>query len=310
MSHNLRFRVRLLGLFLYMSAFACGNREGARAPDSVPVSPTDSIPRRVITLAPNLTEMVYTLGAEDLLVGVTQYCKYPPEAREKPKVGALVNINYERILELEPDLVVLLPSHAKVQGELERLKIRTVTIRTESIADIYAGLERLGKILGHEEAARRGVEELKVKLSSVGARHVSGDSRAGPPPRVLLVVGRNPGTLQQIYACGSGNYLDEMIRLVGAVNALGETSSPWPVVSKEAILKMDPDVILDGSLLEGSAQTQDGSHMDAWKQLDSLGAVRKGRLVALRDEHLLAVGPGSLAMAGELEEMIFGAMRK
>lgn len=263
------------------------------------------VPKRVISLAPALTETIYALGAEDLLVGVTPYCKFPPAAQSKEKVGALVDVSYEKLRSLDPDLVVLLPGQAEDARKLAKLGIRTMTFRTETTADIYALAENMGEALGRRERAAALVGEMK---SGVGRLEESARARmagGAPRPRVLFVVGRDPGTLKQIYACGSGNYLDELIRAVGAENVLGQSAVPWPVVSKEAILKLDPDAILDGSLYEGQGPDSESS-MKAWAQMDMLSAAKNGRVVAIRDEHLMIPGPGFVECAARLAKAIFG----
>ena len=282
-----------------------GSGDGARARSAV-------IPERVVSLAPNLTEIVYALGERDRLVGVTRYCKFPPEAQEKPKVGALVNMNYERLLELEPDLVLVLPGHADVVNELDRLEIDSVTIRTETIADIYAAIEKIGEVFETGHIAGRLIAELQGEMAAVRARTgkaLANDGRPGAPPappRVLFVIGRNPGTLEQIYAAGSESFLDEMLTAVGAVNALENTASPWPIISREAIVSLDPDVILDGSIYRGDAPDEDDAHMRAWERLDTLRAVAAHRIYSVEDEHILIPGPGVAESARALAELIFG----
>ncbi|MCH9058802.1 MAG: ABC transporter substrate-binding protein [Planctomycetes bacterium] len=153
-----------LHLFAAALALACqgGEPDGLAGAGSGDPAPGRSavIPERVVSLAPNLTEIVYALGEQDRLVGVTRYCKFPPEAQEKPKVGALVNMNYERLLELEPDLVLVLPGHADVVNELDRLAIDSVTIRTETIADIYAAIEKIGEVFEAEHIAGRLIADV------------------------------------------------------------------------------------------------------------------------------------------------------
>ncbi len=303
-----------LGLaFAWLGILACGDkgtvsteRPGTTALAGERVNP----PRRIVSLAPNLTEMVYALGAQDRLVGVTQYCKFPPEAREKPKVGALVNMNYERLLALGPDLVLLLPGHAQVERELKRMGLPTLTVRTESIEDILAALLTVGRALGLESRAQERVDELKGRLAAVEARvrpPTPADASSAAPPRVLFVIGRNPGTLQQIYACGQASYLGQLLEAAGAVNAVGSTASPWPVINKETLLKLDPDVILDGSLYGGEEAAVDSAvHMAAWDQMGTLSAVRAGRVIPVANERLLIPGPGVADGVEELRRLIAG----
>lgn len=314
----------LLLLLLFTSA--CGGRSpnpdeasaptGPRAASNLSAAsvPIPSSPQRIITLAPNLTEIVFALGAGDRVVGVSQYCNHPPEARLKPRVGALIQINYESLRALEPDLVILLPGQHEVAARLAGLGVATLTVKSESIATIYSGVRTLGAALGLGAKAdslvadrERGVAAMKERLAS------RGDAR--PKPKVLLVVGRNPGTLQQIYACGSDNYLNELMEMIGAENALGQTPVPWPVVGKERLLQIDPDVILDASVLDQLGDDRKGApappedvkfHMAAWGQLPELRAAREGRIIPLTDPRLMSPGPDFLDYADALELAVYG----
>ena len=286
---------------------ACGGAPSRERRAEAEIRPSSPAPRpvRIVSLAPSLTEIIYALGAEDRLAGVTPYCRYPPEAAEKPKVGALVNMNYERLLELEPDLVLLLPGHARVSGELDRLGIPSLTVRSDSVADILDGIRTLGHSLDLRAEADRLIQSIELQMREIREERSSHESGRAAPPRVLFVIGRNPGTLQQIYVCGSGSFLDEMIEIAGAVNVLSKTASPWPVISKESIIELDPDVILDGSIRKGDAPIDQDVHMKAWDRLGMLSAVKSGRVIAVEDEHLMIPGPEIVSGARLLAELIF-----
>ncbi|MBI1785187.1 ABC transporter substrate-binding protein [Candidatus Sumerlaeota bacterium] len=271
------------------------------------LSPAQAIPARVVSLAPNLTEMIYALGEENRLVGVTPYCKFPPEAQQKPKVGALVSVDYEKLRSLRPDLVVLLPGQAEKERKINQLGIKTATFRTETIEDIYAAMSGLGKALDCEAKASDKIKELTSRVEAIkaeAARGLGASSPDAPRPRVLFVIGRNPGSLQQIYVCGSGNYLNEILGLLGLENVMKKTALPWPVVGKEAIIKFDPDLILDGSIRQGEAPVDGDQHMRAWDQLEMLKAVKNRRVIAVKDEQLLLVGPGFADGAERLLKLI------
>jgi iron complex transport system substrate-binding protein len=270
----------------------------------------DEPPGRIISLAPNFTEIAYALGAEDRLVAVTDYCKFPPEAATKPKVGSLLNLSYERVLGLRPDLALLLPAHAEMGARLERLGVATKTIRTESIDDVYAAIEAIGAVVKRSGESKRLIDRLKQDLKEVAeagrSRNGRTPDRDSLGPRVLFVIGRNPGSLQQIYACGSGSYLDELLSIVGARNVLTDTATPWPTINLERILALNPDIILDGSIRAGEAPIDGDAHMRAWDRLESLDAVRRGRVVAVESEHLMIPGPWIAEGARMLAELIHG----
>lgn len=274
---------------------ACGSPP---APDSL--EPRGEV-RRVISLVPALTEMTYALGEEARLVGVSHYCRFPAEARQKPRVGALINADYEHILSLQPDCMLLRPEQQEVAQRLAAYGIPSIRLQLHSIADVRAAIIRLGELYAAPDAARRVLDSMEADLREAAdsAREAFGDPEYPdrPPwrPRVLFVVGRNPGTLQQIYAAGTGSFVEEIVEAAGGLNVLENSALPWPVVGKEAILSLDPDVIVDGSFIDraGDAPSPESQteRLLPWQQLSVLRAVREGRVLALEDDHMLIPGP-------------------
>lgn len=271
----------------------------------------EAYPSRVVSLIPSLTEIVYAIGAQDRLVGVTPYCKYPPEAQEKAVVGALVNLDYEKLLSLSPDLVLLQTGHAELAEDLKKLGVPTMVMRTDTTEEIYAAILELGEALGERERSQEVERVLRAEMDAIrqSARERWSELGLASGPRVLFVIGRNPATLQQIYVGGSGSFLNELLAAIGVENAMGETVGPWPVVSKETIIKLDPDVILDASIRQGDAPVPGDEHMQAWNQLAALRAVREGRVVAVTNERITVPGPGIAASARELADLIVEAMK-
>jgi iron complex transport system substrate-binding protein len=182
----------------------------------------------------------------------------------------------------------------------------------QSIDDIKRGLIRLGDLYDQPGRARELVDQIDTDLLEAreAARRAFADPADpdAPPwrPRVLFVVGRNPGTLQQIYAAGTGSFVEVLIEAAGGTNVLETTAVPWPVVGKEAILAMDPDVIIDGSYMSESTREDDEQLLTPWQQLSVLRAVREGRVIALHDDHMLIPGPS----VGEAASRLGKAMRR
>lgn len=296
------YRIFTLLLTAGLVAACNGNSASEKTSDpNLAQAPTQ--PTRIISLAPNLTESIFALGLGDLLIGVTPYCRFPPEAQEIPKVGALVNVNYERIQMLQPDLVVGLPSHREIASRLSVLGIESQLFRTETISEIQSNMQALGKLLGHPDKAREVVSDLKSTLDDLRTESARRRGDAARP-RVLFSVGRNPGTLEQMYAAGSDNFINEILETVGAVNILTDTISPWPLVNKEKLITLDPDVIIDSSQYE-DGQYDAGSHMAAWGQLPMLTAVQEGRVYRVDDKRLLVPGPGCIESAALLLDLLY-----
>ena len=256
------------------------------------------LPRRVISMAPNLTEIVYDIGAQDLLVGVTDFCKFPPEAQKKEKVGGWINPDYEKILSLKADLVLALKFHGKAVDNLEKLHVPVLVFNCQTVEDVLEAYDLLGKKLGREAQARKAKEAIQKRLTLAA-------SRAGKhkPVSVLFLIGRNPGTLDQLYGVGPKNFVDELIGKMGGVNILSDAREPYPLVSKEQLLKRDPDIIIDSIPSSEMNAKQLQTERDSWKKFPTLKAVRKNCVFTLSEDAYLIPGPTMVGLAEYLSKV-------
>ncbi len=248
---------------------SCSRGEGA------PPSAIEA--RRVVSLAPSVTESLFAIGAGDRVVGRSRYCDWPPEASRLPTVGGL-EPDFEAILQLQPDLVVGTPSgeSSRLAEQLSTRGIATWFPVSESLASIDELLRGLGDRTGHSREARRLVAELDAREQTI-QRAVA----AEPAPRVLMVVGTGP-----VVAAGPRSFADELLRRAGAVNVV-DAGPPWPALGFEHIVELDPDVIIDSS---GGADGVAHVTREAagWS---GLRAVRDGRVFVLDDERVVRPGP-------------------
>ena len=250
------------------------------------------IPRRVISLSPNLTEMIYDMGAQDQLVGDTDYCKFPTDAQKKEKIGGWVNPNFEKIVSLKPDLVIALKFHDKAVNTLRKLKIPVVVLNCDSVEDILATYTQLGKLLGHEKQADASRRDLVKRLAKIKQR-----AKGKKPLSILFVVGRTPGTINQVYAVGGKNFINELIGMAGGVNVMADAMTGYPLVSKEELIKRNPDVIVD-SVLSHEIKARKLENQNAWDQMPVLKAVKQKQVYYFLDEDFLIPGP-SMVKLGE-----------
>ncbi len=255
-------------------------------------------PKRIISMAPNLTEMVYDIGASEQLVGVTDFCKFPPAAKSKARVGGWINPSYEKILSLKTDLVLALQFHGQTVDNLKRLKIPLLVLDCQTVQDILNAYDTLGKKLGHEADAKRGKAALEKRLAKARAR-----AKKHKPVSVLFVIGHNPGTLEQLYGVGPKNFVDELITLAGGVNILADAHEPYPLVSKEQLLKRDPDIIIDSLPSSETSARELKPVRESWKKLSSLKAVRENRVYTLTTDEYLIPGPTMAGLAEYLSNL-------
>lgn len=250
-------------------------------------APISDVPRRIVSLAPSITETLYLVGAGDRLAGVTDFCDYPPAAATLPRVGGYTTPNLENIVALRPDLVLLLPEHEAALDPLRALKIPVRAIRPVGIAGMLNAIDAIGVAVGMEERARRVVKELRARVDSVRVR-VNGR----PRPRVLVTVGRNMGTgaLRDLFAVGRDGFLDELIAEAGGENVM-TGGAAYPAVSVEGVLHCDPEVIIEiaPELAVGVAEGE--QVLAEWRVAASVTAVRSRRVHVFGGTHVARPGP-------------------
>jgi iron complex transport system substrate-binding protein len=232
--------------------------------------------RRIISLAPSSTEILYALGVGDCLVGVDQYSDFPPAARAVPRVGSDLAPSVERILALEPDVVFIAASAnaRELPAELDRLGVHVVVSRVETLDDIWHDIAVIGDAIGRHDAAEGLVASLRARVAAVHARVA-----ALPPVKTLVVVWADPLTV-----VGGHSFVDEEIRAAGGANIAGDAPQPYPQYSVERMLARAPEVIVVGSHQGGPTLAPLTAHT-------SLPAVRNHRVHAVDGDLLFRPGP-------------------
>ena len=235
-------------------------------------------PRRIVTLAPSLTDVVLGLGLRDRLVGVT-HLDDAPEVAALPRVGGFLDPNPEAILALSPDLVLwvtdggALPAVRRLAelSAASRHPFPILALDVVSVADVLATPRVVGEALGAPDAGARLSRELEATIDGVRRR-----AERLPRRRALFVVGREP-----LVVAGPGSFPDELLRIAGAENVV-KGSRPWPVYPLEKAVADYPDVVVDAALREPA---------EGIRRLAAIPAVRRGAVVRLPDDDLLRPGP-------------------
>ena len=250
-------------------------------------------PRRVITLAPNLTDVMIALGHVDLIAGVTRVDR-APEVKDRPRVGGFLDPNPEAILGLQPDLVLwvtdggALPAVRRT-AELARGRFPILAIPVVTIADVVATARLVGEALGDPAGGAALAARMQGALDALRTR------AAGlPRKRVLFVVGRDP-----LVVAGPGSFPDELLRLAGGTNAVSG-ARPWPVLPVELAVGSNPDLVIDAALDEPAEGIQ---------RLAVIPAVARGQVVRLSSDDLLRPGPRMIAALPELFQALHGEAR-
>lgn len=260
-------------------------------------------PARILSGAPSITEMLYALGLGDRVVGVTEFCHYPPEVREKPKIGSYLKPSIETILTMRPDLTVILKEHAELGERLRRVGVKTLAVQHNDLAGIYASLRAIGEAAGVESAAEERIGEIRAALRDVERR------AAGLPKRkTMFVVGRSPGVLSDLFCVGRGSYLNELMASAGGVNIFAEAGQAYPRVPLEEIIARAPEVVIDmGDMSDTDRVTEEHRRSvgGLWQRaLPALPAVREGRVYPVSNDIFVVPGPRVTEAAEALLEMI------
>jgi iron complex transport system substrate-binding protein len=260
---------------------ACGTSPGGPAP------PTDNnVARRIISLVPALTEMLFAIGAGPQVIAVSSFDDYPPETKTLPRVGALLDPDVERILALRPDLVLTYGSQGSLEAQLASAGIRTFSYRHGGIQAIFETMRELGAATGHTASALSKVTELEAQLEAVKVK-VRGRSR----PRTLLVFGRQPRSLQQLYVSGGTGFLHEMLEVAGGINVFADIARESVQPSQETLIARAPEVILEVSPTRQISAVDAVQERAAWSPLASVPAVKSGRIYFLYGDYLVVPGP-------------------
>ncbi|MCS7157445.1 MAG: cobalamin-binding protein [Blastocatellia bacterium] len=238
-----------------------------------------SPPQRVISLAPSVTEMLFALGLGERIVGVTSYCDYPPAARDKEKVGDLLNPSIERVLALRPDLVIVSTATQleRFARRLEEVGIPLYVVDAERVEDVLRSLGNLGEIFGRREEAERVVRALRARLETVRAK-----VRGRPRPRVLMVIDRDP-----LIVPGRGAFLTDLIEQAGGQSITADAEREWTPYSLETVLTRAPEVIILPSR-ERTTRRRADTH---WPELAATPALQQGRVYAINNDLLFRPGP-------------------
>ena len=236
-------------------------------------------PARIVSLAPSITETVFVLGEGDRLIGVTDYCDYPPEATRKARIGGIANPNFEAILALRPDLVIATSesNYAEHVERLVSLGLPVYVVRPVDWETVLESIERIGDVLGRDAVGRAQVAAMRRDADAIG-RGVAGS----PRPRVLYVVWPNP-----LIAPGRDTLINDLIRRAGGDSVTGDEPLLYPRLSLETVVERRPDRIIVGRHGQETVEEL----LRGWDRLGSVTAVREGRVYGVDGNLVHRPGP-------------------
>lgn len=255
---------------------------------SVEATPAAADCSRLISLAPSLTETLYALGLGGNVVGVSRYSDYPAEARAKPRIGALLDPNYEAIVALKPTLVLGLTEFREKIPYIVSLGLRTEVFEHRTLAGISDSIRRIGAICKRAEQAQSLAADIESRIEKVK------DAVKGRAPvRAMVVVGESSGdgTLTSLFLSGSDGFYNEVLSLAGGRNVVSSRTLGISSVSAEGVIALNPDVIIEVVLANGGPRLDLEAVRKSWRDVPGVSAVKNDRIYIVDQDYVSVPGP-------------------
>jgi iron complex transport system substrate-binding protein len=253
---------------------------------------------RIVSLSPELTEILYAASAGDRVVGNTTYCNFPAAALSVTKVGGFSanTISLEAIVALRPDLIIgSLSAHGQLAAQFERAGLRFAALPTKNFDSVYSTLELAGRIAGDEAAANAVVTSMKARIAAIQAKTAS--VPADKHPIVFWETWDEP-----LMSAGPNTFTGQIIEVAGGRNCFADSTADWPVVSFEAVLARNPDYIMAADS-HGEAMTPERlARRTGWA---SLKAVQTKRVVFLDGDIVSRAGPRFVEAAEPMAQVLY-----
>lgn len=274
----------------------------AAAPVQAPTPPADA--QRIVSLVPAFTETLFAIGAGERVVGVSTYCDYPAEARALPKAGGYHDPNYEAIVTLRPDLVLLSDYRKETIERLGAFGIAVHSFPHNTIAEACAAFRGIGALCGHVPEADALAATLERQVAE--ARQ---ETQGRPRQKVLLVVGRDLSdtSLREVYAAGPSGFLNELLEAAGGTNVLQGGMADYPVLTAEGILTLHPDHVFEITDDSNRAQVDNGKALQAWKELPHFPPAQEGRVHIFCNDYVNIPGPRMVQSLADFRAALGGA---
>lgn len=272
-SHNL--------ILLTLLAVLCASciTQPAPAPQNALAQP----PQRIVSISPSVTEILHGIGAWPQVVAVSQFCSYPDDVKNKPRINGWEKTNLEQLTALKPDLVIGVEAQAPfLQDKLTELGIRSLFLKSNTLADVFTAINEVGRSSGHEREAADLLTKTTAEIDAV-RKAVADRQRL----RVLCVVDRVPGTIRELYTATRGSYLDELITIAGGESIAPAAEHGWGKITKEAAVSLNPEVIID--MIQSSKGNFGEDPLAVWQELSDVRAVQNKRIYPIRDD--MAIHP-------------------
>jgi iron complex transport system substrate-binding protein len=267
---------------------------GAQAP---------SAPKRIISIVPAVTEMLYAMGAGPQVVGVSSFDHFPPAVETLPRVGGLIDPDFERILQLKPDLVIVYGSQTDLIAKLSSASVPIYSYRHAGLADVMATIRALGQRVGRRAEGEAEATRIERGLDAIRAR-VAGQPRY----RTLLIFGREPGDLRGIYASGGFGFLHDLLEVAGGTDVFADVKRESIQISSEQVIAKAPEAVVElhGDMTPANLAVARA----AWNRVPGVPAVKQNRVYLLSSEMLTIPGPRVVDAARMIADALHPAVKR
>lgn len=281
-------------VMLIFVVFCAGNSFARTVTDDIGRSVNiASAPKRIVSLAPGITEMLYALGLADYIAGVTTFCDWPADARTKQKIGGFTNPSIEKIVSLKPDLIIATAdgNRQDTVAQLEKLGLSVYVINPSDTGGVLRDLLQIGKITNREDVAVKLVDRLQKRLNSI-----AGQIRHKKKPRVFFQLGREP-----LFTAGNKTLINEAIEQAGGINVAGHDTARYPVYSAEGVIASSPEIIVFAPM---TSDKKSAAVKNYWQKFKDIPAVKNNHIYPI-DADLINRASPRIFDAIEIMALIF-----
>jgi len=254
----------------------------------------------VVSLSPHITEIIFALGAQDKLVGISDFCTYPAETDQIERIGGLLNPNLEKLLGLKADLFIGTPAHHELALKLGKQNLYTILLANDCFEDIFTTIDSIGVLLNKTVQAQKLQQAIHDSLDY----YLAFTPQMQQKPTALLSIGRNPGTTHKITASGNDTFIAEMWQKIGGINIFTDLPAKYAQISNEALLQKNPDLIIEFKFKEDWNEQKNVANKREWTNLQNLKAVQQGHIYVLNGDYTLIPGPRIYLLARDFQEII------
>jgi len=246
----------------------------------------------LISVSPAVTEIVFLLGLQRFLIGTTRYCDYPPEAKSIKRIGGYYDPNIEEITRLNPDYVIIGTEHKLIAEKLKKLRINIVMVDNSSPENILNSVLTIGKTFGKQETALQIVNAIRHKMSII--KNLTNEI---PKPKIMVVFGQDMAGEEKnkMYIIGKDSFYNPLIELAGGQNIIRDSRMPYPLVTVEGVMQLNPDIIVE---LHSSIDNKSYSNVNRqWINLQHVNAVKNKRIFVMNSDYAFVPGPRFINIA-------------